>query len=287
MTLQQLRFFIEVAEKGSISKAANTLFISQPALSKHLKQLEKSLNQTLIVRTNIGIHLTDQGRRFLQKIKPLIKQLDSVICDTLNPTTFRFGSLPTLASYYFPKIAKQIDSHQLCTVLESRSSQLLDSLHRGEIDGAFVQDFVEDDDIRALNLFEEEYLVAIPSTHPFAHKTFITIDELNDEKIILPLKPCETRLKIENMYKDNSISFKLALETPYETILGYTAEGIGLSFIPEIQAEHVQHHGVVYRRLKPAALKRTLHFVTKSDLVYKMIQHYRTNGEMVDAVVHS
>ncbi|WP_408010497.1 LysR family transcriptional regulator [Pseudalkalibacillus sp. A8] len=287
MTLQQLRFFIEVAEKGSMSKAANSLFISQPALSKQLKQLEKSLNQTLMIRTNIGIRLTEQGRLFLTKIGPLVEQLNSVICETINPTTFRFGSLPTLASYYFPKIAKQMKSHQLFTVLESRSTQLLESLQKGEIDGAFIQDFEEGDGIRALTLFEEEYLVAIPSDHPFARKPLINLDDLDEEKIILPLIPCETRLKIENMFKENGISFQLALETPYETILGYTAEGIGLSFIPEIQAEHVQHHGVVYRRLEPAALKRTLHFVTKSDLVFEMIQHYRTKGKLVEEVVPS
>ena len=66
MTLQQLKYMLAVAESGSISEAAKSLFISQPSLSNALKELETEIRRTLFMRTNRGIQLTNDGAEFMR-----------------------------------------------------------------------------------------------------------------------------------------------------------------------------------------------------------------------------
>lgn len=65
MTLQQLRFALEVANKGSMNEAAKSLYISQPSLSNAIKDLEKEIKITIFIRTNRGVTISNEGAEFL------------------------------------------------------------------------------------------------------------------------------------------------------------------------------------------------------------------------------
>ncbi len=75
MTLQQLKYVIEVAERGSMSVAAKALFIAQPSLSNAIKELEKEININIFIRSNKGIRISSEGREFLGYAKQVIKQV--------------------------------------------------------------------------------------------------------------------------------------------------------------------------------------------------------------------
>lgn len=74
MTLQQLKYLIEVADKGSINKAAKSLYISQPSLSNAIRELEEEVNITIFNRTNRGVVLTDEGAEFLAYARKVVEQ---------------------------------------------------------------------------------------------------------------------------------------------------------------------------------------------------------------------
>ena len=76
MTLQQLRYVITVAKKGSISEAAKELFISQPSLSNAIKELEKEMQIVIFSRTNKGIVVSEEGREFLGYARQVVEQAD-------------------------------------------------------------------------------------------------------------------------------------------------------------------------------------------------------------------
>ncbi|HLR75418.1 MAG TPA: LysR family transcriptional regulator [Virgibacillus sp.] len=78
MDFDHLRYVVEVAERGSITKAAQYLYISQPYLSRIIKGIEQELNIALFVRTPQGINLTSQGKEFIQKAKKILTQYDSL-----------------------------------------------------------------------------------------------------------------------------------------------------------------------------------------------------------------
>lgn len=74
MTLQQLKYIITIAECGSITSAAQKLFVSQPSLSKSVSELEKELNITIFYRNNKGIYLSDEGSKFLSYARQVLEQ---------------------------------------------------------------------------------------------------------------------------------------------------------------------------------------------------------------------
>jgi len=76
MTLQQLKYLIAVAERGSINEAAKSLFVSQPSLSNAIKEIEKEIKRPLFVRTNRGTVLTNDGAEFLGYARQVIQQSD-------------------------------------------------------------------------------------------------------------------------------------------------------------------------------------------------------------------
>lgn len=76
MTLQQLKYLLEVARQGSINKAAKSLFVSQPSISRSISELEKELGITLFVRTNEGVSLSEEGKEFLHYAKRVVKHAD-------------------------------------------------------------------------------------------------------------------------------------------------------------------------------------------------------------------
>lgn len=76
MTLQQLRYLVTIVEKGSITKAAESLFVSQPALSKSIADLEKEMHIAIIGRNNRGVYLTEEGTKFLSYARQVLEQTD-------------------------------------------------------------------------------------------------------------------------------------------------------------------------------------------------------------------
>lgn len=74
MTLQQVRYVLEISRCGSISKAAQALCLTQPYLSNILKDLENELHITIFTRTRKGVILTEAGKEFLQYARPLLEQ---------------------------------------------------------------------------------------------------------------------------------------------------------------------------------------------------------------------
>ena len=78
MTIQQFRIALEVAKTGSISRAASNLYLSQPNASSSLRSLERELGYTIFLRTNTGISLTEQGRRFLEHARRLLSEVDRI-----------------------------------------------------------------------------------------------------------------------------------------------------------------------------------------------------------------
>jgi len=89
MTLQQLRYFIETVKHGSINKAAENLFISQPSLSIALKELEAEIGLDLLIRTPRGITLTVDGAEFLGYARQVVEQHDLLERRWLNKTPSR------------------------------------------------------------------------------------------------------------------------------------------------------------------------------------------------------
>src|SRR5215831_8172836 len=105
MELRQLRYFVAVAETGNISRAAQKIFLTQPALSRQIKALEQEIGQSLLERQAHSIRLTPAGETLLQEARELLKHADGVVervRATGRRVRLRVGYAPSLASGILP-----------------------------------------------------------------------------------------------------------------------------------------------------------------------------------------
>ena len=79
MTFQQIQYIIEISRCGSISKASKNLYVAQPYLSKLLKELEEEIGITIFNRNIKGVELTDEGKEFINHVRPLLEQKKKII----------------------------------------------------------------------------------------------------------------------------------------------------------------------------------------------------------------
>lgn len=196
MTLQQLKYVIEVAKNRSISKAAQRLFISQPSLSNAIKELENELGITIFSRTNKGIVITSEGAKFLGYARQVIEQtdlLENQYFNTAQPTQQHFS---VSAQHYafavsaFVKLLKDYDRDEYeFTLRETRTYEIIDDVRelRSEIGILYLNDFnrqviskfLREGSLTFHKLFEADPHVFISSTNPLAAQEYVTLEDLN------------------------------------------------------------------------------------------------------------
>jgi LysR family nitrogen assimilation transcriptional regulator len=146
MELRSIKYFVAIAELGNISGAAKKLGIAQPALTRHIKQLEEELNTTLLNRLARGVQLTASGREFLEyanRIQAEVAQAKHEITGQgINPAgSLVFGASPTISTILMPRVVAD-SLHELPDInlklIEGRSIRLYDSLLTGVLDMAIL-----------------------------------------------------------------------------------------------------------------------------------------------------
>ena len=147
MELHQLRYFVAIAEAGSVSRAAERCFVAQPSLSQQLKKLEQSLGATLFDRLGRGIALTDAGRALLPRARRILAEVRTTEANLQQealdgPGTLVVGAIPTVAPYLIPPALRSIRrAYPGCavSVREDLTEQLVEALENNEIDCAIVR----------------------------------------------------------------------------------------------------------------------------------------------------
>nr|WP_303244072.1 LysR family transcriptional regulator [uncultured Cellulosilyticum sp.] len=196
MTLQQLKYAIEVARWGSINIAAKKLFITQPSLSAAIKELETEINQIIFERTNRGISVTMAGSEFLGYARQVVEQAELLERRYLNvkPAKSHF-SVSTqhyaFAVNAFVDLIKQYDREEYeFNLRETRTYEIIDDVKnlRSEIGILYLNDFNEkvlnkflkESGLKFTSLFVAQPHVFISTTNPLAKQKYVTLEALED-----------------------------------------------------------------------------------------------------------
>lgn len=194
MTLQQLKYVIEVARSRSISKAAQKLFISQPSLSNALKELEKELGIVIFSRTNKGIIITPEGSEFLGYARQVVEQVE-LLENRYSDSTPSQQHFAVSAQHYafavssFVRLLKDYNRDEYeFTLRETKTFEIIDDVKnlRSEIGILYVNDFnrkviqkfLREGNLKFHELFEAKPHVFISSSNPLAEKDYVTLDDL-------------------------------------------------------------------------------------------------------------
>ena len=185
MDLRGIRYFVQIAELGSITRAAQHLRVAQPALSRHVHALEVELGVPLLVRLPRGVRLTTAGRQFLDHCQRIVRELGRVQ-DALRSGSAAaqgrviLGVSPTTGPLLLPGVVERMRRQcpQLSLkVVDGFSNQLYDWLQAGRADVAVLTNPVNSRVVKATPLISEP-IVVLASARPRSPRRFFTVAEL-------------------------------------------------------------------------------------------------------------
>lgn len=196
MTLNQLRYVIEVANSTSMNEAARNLFISQPSLSAAIHELETEIGIDIFIRTNRGITVTPEGKEFLGYARQVVEQYELVEARYISKseTKKRFSvSMQhyTFAVNAFIEVAKKfgLDDYDF-SVYETRTNDVIQNVKnfKSEVGILYLNDFNEqvlrkifvENDLSFHKLFDCHIYAYITKKHPLAVKERVTLEELSE-----------------------------------------------------------------------------------------------------------
>ena len=189
MKLQQLQYFESVCRLGSVSKAAQELSISQPAISASIRELENEFSVRLFLRVGKTMQLTQEGHTFLKLAKDILERTEnaSQIMQDLanNRNRIRLGMSSMMASIYLPRILKEFSAQYPeveLTVIEDGIESLLQKLDNRELDIVFnsVGPSVDPTVYRTIPVCSINWCFCTHPSHQLADRTSIKITEIGD-----------------------------------------------------------------------------------------------------------
>lgn len=205
MEIDQLRYFLKIAELGSFTRAADALSVSQPAISRSIQKLEEELGQPVFERRSRSVALTDAGVLLqvrAQEALTLLEETKAELSDDGQTGRVRVGAIPTIAPYFLPSILKRFSSefpHATAWVQENTTDNLLKSCKQGEIDLAILALPIDTKHLEYEVLFEEELFLVLPSRHPLLERSSIRPVDVQPYPFIL--------LDEAHCLSDNIVSF--------------------------------------------------------------------------------
>jgi LysR family transcriptional regulator, benzoate and cis,cis-muconate-responsive activator of ben and cat genes len=193
--LRHLRYFVAVAEMENVSRAALKLHVSQPALSRQIRDLEDEIGFSLLERTAKSVRLTDAGRKFLDDARVLLQNADEAIkkaraVATAEPTELHVGYSPTPTAEILPKILRAFQRampNVHVRLHDWSNNAIRDGLRDGRLQlGLIVPPSKASSmrDLRYEELFHERVCVAVAPQHPFARRRAIPLTEVAAEPLI-------------------------------------------------------------------------------------------------------
>lgn len=194
MTLQQLKYVVMIAEKGTISEAAQALFISQPSLTNAVRELEKELQITIFHRTNKGIVVSNEGDEFLGYARQILQQTN-LLEEKYMGTNKQKQKFSVSTQHYsfavnaFVDMIKQYDSQsynfslretQTYEIIEdvSRLRSEIGILYLSKENESILKRMIKQSQLKFEELFTARPHVFISSTHPLADKSMIELKDL-------------------------------------------------------------------------------------------------------------
>lgn len=187
MEIRVLKYFLEIAREENMTRAAERLHISQPSLSKQMKDLEAELGKKLFVRSNYSIHLTDEGMLLRKRAEDLLSLADKITnefktMDNISGGDIYIGCAESYLIKYLARAVKELNSQYSNIryhITSGDTQQVTERIERGLIDMAFI---VEPPNLMKYNYFEvpeqDEWGVLMRKDCPLAQKESICIDDL-------------------------------------------------------------------------------------------------------------
>jgi DNA-binding transcriptional LysR family regulator len=236
----QLEAFVEVAERGSVTKAAKALFVTQPALSARLSALETSVGTQLLIRRRGGARLTEAGKAFLpyaERALHAVSEGQQVLRELARGIAghVAIGASPAVSTYALPSILKRFAVERpgvQVAVRTGHSEEVVELVKRDEVAVGLSRE-LRDPELEEFALYEDELVLTVHPDHPFSRT--VPLAGLADEQFIL----------FDRASSYHELTSALFLEAPFvprsvmeldniDSAKKMVEQGLGVAFLPAV-----------------------------------------------------
>ena len=249
MTLTELKYIVAVAREKHFGRAAEACHVSQPTLSVAIKKLEDELELKLFERSANEVALTALGDEIVRQAQSVLEQaanIKEIAKRGKDPLAgaLRLGVIYTIGPYLLPDLVRNAiaKTPQMPLMLqENFTVKLLEMLRTGEIDCAIIAEPFPDTGLATAMLYDEPFMAAVPSSHPFAQLDQVSAEKLKSETMLLlgtghcfrdhVLEVCPEFAR----FSSNAEGIRKSFEgSSLETIKHMVAAGMGVTLVPRL-----------------------------------------------------
>lgn len=259
MDLRHLRYFLAVAEERHFGRAAARVHVSQPPLSRQIRDLEEELGVRLFDRDRHGVALTAAGGVFLGEVRRLLEQLDHSVeaarrADRGELGTLRIGYVGSVAYSGLPEIVRAFRA-RLPTVevrfQEMSPAEQVEALLADRLDVGFARGPVEEPGFVVHTVLDEPLVAALPSDHPLGARKELALTMLAGEPFLLTARARGPGFHdhIIGLCLTAGFSPRVVQEGSHFDVLSLVAAGTGVAIVPTSLRE-IRRGDVVYRPLR-------------------------------------
>jgi DNA-binding transcriptional LysR family regulator len=246
MDTRKLEYFVEVAQAGSFTRAAERLLVAQPAVSKSIQKLEDELQLTLFDRSEKTVTLTPEGRVLLEHARSILGSIAEARKEMeelrgLERGEIRIGLPSMFGSFYFPQIIKEFKKTYPSlhiSVVEEGTLQVRKLIERKEVDLGIIEIEHAGPEIEVVPLLVEEMVACFPVGHPLAGRTSVSLQEICREPLILFKEGYFQRKLIMETSQTANIAPNVTFSTNQLSLIrSLVAEGIGVTLFLRVIAD--------------------------------------------------
>ncbi|MDQ6857934.1 MAG: LysR family transcriptional regulator [Chloroflexota bacterium] len=271
--LQQLRYFVAVAERGRFTSAARDLHVAQPSISKQVRKLEAELGAVLLQRGTAGVAVTDAGAILLPWAKRVLADVDGARSEvaglaTLERGRLSVGATPSVSTVLLPRVLAAFHAEHpgvTLSVVEAGSRDLVDRLAAGDLDLALVILPVPHEELfETAPLLREELVLAVAKQHPLARRKTVKVADLRGVPLVMFRDGYDLRSATIAACEQAGFHPTFAIEgAEMDGVLRMAAAGVGVAVVPRMVVE--KGGPLVAVRLSQPTLSRSVGVAFRRD----------------------
>jgi DNA-binding transcriptional LysR family regulator len=238
--LAQIEAFVETARRGSVSRAADALFVTQPALTARLKTLERELGTPLFVRTGRGVRLSEAGRSFLpyaQRALGAVAEGRQLLAEVSRGGAgqLALGAAPAVGTYVLPAILQRFHAaypNVQLSVRTGHSEEVLELVLREEVEVGLVR-ALRHPEIQSIPLYEDELVLVTTPEHRFAAQDEVVVEELGGEQLILFDRTSSYHDLTSSFFREAGVAPRGVMEVDnIDATKKMVRQGLGVALLP-------------------------------------------------------
>ncbi|GAC1330431.1 MAG: LysR family transcriptional regulator [Collimonas sp.] len=270
--LGDLRAFVAVAELNSFRAAADSIHLSQPALSRRVEKLEIALGVRLFDRTTRSVNLTAVGKDFSRKARTLLDDLENSLLSMHEVAASQVGEVviacvPSAVYYFLPNVLRAYHEQYpkiRVRIIDDSANAVLESVSRGEADFGINIIGTQEPGIDFQAILKESFVAACRRDHPLAKKRKVTWAELGQYDFMTIDKSSGNRLLMDLALANSNVRLSWCYEAKHvSTLLGMVEAGLGVAVVPRLSMPQGEHATLTSVQLVEPTVDRTVGLIQR------------------------